>query len=129
MAGNNDAPDIFLTFCRICEIPQEEITAAWDKITKKTLLDFSQWLVNEAKSSGSQTASLQKLVNAKGGEGEKALQEFVQSVSPDQRQSASAKLLSILATNLKDFYDSLYQGKTLEQKQVINAFLQSKEEK
>ncbi|KKU20779.1 MAG: hypothetical protein UX31_C0028G0001 [Candidatus Nomurabacteria bacterium GW2011_GWA1_46_11] len=128
MRGKNDVPSVFLTLCRIGEMSRQEIDDSWSKITDKTFLEFSRWLIDETKLSDSQAVGLQKLVEAPQGEEQKALGQLVQTFSPDQKQQASAKLLSSLVANLQEFYNTLYQGKTMEQKQVIDAFLKSKEE-
>lgn len=115
-------PKTFVTFCRVNEIPDSKMAEAWDRIITESLKSFFTFLAEII--SNDDVNKLDKDLKEK--DNSETVTNFIKSLPEEQKQKASEKIAEILAENINGFYQAIGRKMTMEQRQVVNAYQNTK---
>lgn len=116
-------PQFFFDYCRICAWSDAEIKKTWDEILRKTLNSFIG-RINEEISDEMVKKALEK---ANKSEDEKGVfVRFFANLPEEKQKVFSSEFFNILARNLDNFYETIKQTRTSEQKESLADLLAKK---
>lgn len=124
---NNNIPENFVTICKIAGFAPEKIQEAWVSLQKKILTSFFQWLEEKGQLTETQaTKMLEVLKNDEAILAAGGIWETLAPILDDSQLTLTAKALAdFFVTGLEEFYASIQGKMTVEQQQVVNAYIDS----
>lgn len=122
-------PKMFTTICAIAEVPDEKINQNWQDTFEKVISDFLNWLINETGLTEKQQGLLEKaltdIVNSQLAK-DKSILELVRPIlDENQQDEAVDKFAELFTINLENFYTTIKNTMTLEQKQVADSYIKT----
>lgn len=117
-------PQFFLDYCRICGWSDSETEKAWDEIIQKSLQVFVS-RIDEQFSDKTVKEALDKLAKSDNNKG--LFARFFALLPEEKQKQFSGVFMNTLVKNLDDFYQTLKQSRTPEQKQALEALINRKE--
>lgn len=123
-------PVTFLNCCSIAGMDQSKACQIWQEVDRETYREFLTFLVTEIELSHVQMELLKQamqLINGgKLSDEELKLEKLLLVLNEKQRGHAIDKLAKIYNKNIEERYDGVMAMMSMEQKQVVNAYIKTK---
>lgn len=123
-------PVTFLNCCSIAGMDQAQACEIWQEVDRETYREFLTFLVTEIELSSVQlellNQAMKQICEGKLAEEELKLEKLLLVLNDKQRGHAIDKLAKIYNKNIEERYDGVMAMMTMEQKQVVNAYIKTK---
>ncbi|OGD62978.1 hypothetical protein A2160_04420 [Candidatus Beckwithbacteria bacterium RBG_13_42_9] len=124
----HQTPKTFVAICGMADIEPAQAQEKWLDLWEKTVREFLTWLIKESNLGQKQLQDLEKILKDVKADvkGKDPLFDTILSLlKPAQQTEAVEKYSQLFVDHLDDFYHDLENNFSLDQKQVLNAYLNS----